>query len=166
MNDFVEQLIKRKDRLGDKALFALLVALAIVFFVLGLITTIGPLLWFGTMIFGMIAYYVKLRSYVEYEYTYIDKELSIDKVYNKARRKKGVKLDLNTMEICALFTSHELDSYKNRGGKTIDYSSGEISQPETRYMIVAEGGQKYVIEPNEELLTCLKNVSPRKFFNY
>lgn len=166
MNDgFVEQLIKRKGNTGDTILFAVLMCFAVLTFLAGLMMAM-PLVWFATMILGLLAYIVKLRSYVEYEYTYIEKELTIDKIYNMARRKKGVKINLETMEICAIYSSHELDSYKNRTGRTIDYSSGFISQPETRYMIVADGGQRYIIEPNEDLLACLKNVSPRKFYNY
>ncbi len=94
----------------------------------------------------------------------MDKEVSIDKVMAKSRRKKVGNYPIDQMEIMAPLNSHRLDSYRNRNTKTLDYSSGIANQPEKRYMMVCNGDIKLVFEPNEEMIRAIQGVAPRKVF--
>lgn len=77
---------------------------------------------------GVVAYFSYMNADIEYEYLYLDKEISVDKVMAKSRRKKMGSYNLEQMEIFAPLNSHRLDSYKNRQMKTLDYSSGVAAQ--------------------------------------
>lgn len=94
----------------------------------------------------------------------MDKELSIDKIMAKSRRKKAATFDLGKMEIVAPVKSWHLDQYKNRNDKVVDYSSGEEKQPDTRYLFYYDGKQKVIFEPNREMLKAMQLVAPRKVF--
>ena len=110
------------------------------------------------------AYFVYLNASIEYEYLYVDKEISIDKVLAKSRRKKAGSYSLEQMEIFAPLNSHRLDSYRNRQLKTQDYSSGIAAQPEKRYMMIWNGDTKIILEPNAEMVKAIQSVAPRKVF--
>ena len=105
-----------------------------------------------------------MKADLEYEYLYLDREISIDKVMAKSRRKKAGSFAIEKMEIFAPLNSHRLDSYKNRELKTLDYSSRIAAQPERRYMMVWNGDTKIILEPNEEMIRAVQSVAPRKVF--
>ncbi|HOO29139.1 MAG TPA: DUF6106 family protein, partial [Lachnospiraceae bacterium] len=104
---------------------------------------------------------------LEFEYLYLDKEITIDKVMAKQKRKRVMVLDLNKMEIMAPVTSHELDSYKARKVPMKDYGS---KMPDSKlYAIVYHDQNKeelVCIEPNTEMLRAIKTVFPRKVIEY
>ena len=116
-------------------------------------------------IFGLMCYFLTLRNKVEYEYLYVDKELQIDRITNQSKRKKMETLDLNQLEILAPIRSHELDSYRRRGGTTLDYSSGEEDHNPQKYMLVV-GDKKVIFEPTPELVKTIHMFAPRKVFTY
>ena len=72
---------------------------------------------------------------------------------------------LDRMEVFAPVYSYHLDSFKNRQVKEKDYSIGEVLQPDGRYAMYYEGGEKILLSPNEELVKVLKNMAPRKVFS-
>ncbi len=136
-----------------------------VFFVVSIAWTyiIGLLL---ACIFGALAYFCSFYADTEFEYLYVDKELTVDKVLAKAKRKKVDTFSLDKMEIIAPIHSHELDSYKNRSVKERDFSTGREEQPDGRYVIYYEGNQKLIISPSPELIKAMKNNAPRKVITY
>jgi len=158
---YVECLVARKSSVVMKFLKILLIMLTVVFAVIGMRLLPGLLI---AVVTGVGAYFVYMNADIEYEYLYLDKEISIDKVMAKSRRKKAGSYTVEQMEILAPLNSHRLDSYKNRNTKTLDYSSGIANQPERRYMMVCNGDVKVIIEPNEEMIKAIQNVAPRKVF--
>ena len=102
---------------------------------------------------------------LEYEYLYLDKELIVDKVMARSRRKRVATYSVDRMEIFAPVTSYHLGNYKNRNVKVKDYSIGEVLKPDKRYVMYYEGGEKIILSPSEEMVKALKNVAPRKVFN-
>ena len=74
-------------------------------------------------------------------------------------------LDLNQLEVLAPIRSHELDSYRKRGGSTLDYSSGEEDRDAQKYMLVI-GDKKVIFEPTPELVQTIRMFAPRKVFTY
>lgn len=116
------------------------------------------------VITGIGAYFVSMQADLEYEYLYLDKELSVDKVMAKSKRKKVGTYDIGKMEILAPIKSYQLDSYKNRQCKVFDYSDGKADQPDTRYVMFYNGTDKIILSPSPELIKAIKNVAPRKVF--
>ena len=132
-DSYVECLVKAKQPTWAKILKVLLIAL----------TVLSCLVMFVFIIFlpvalaaGVGAYFLNMYTDLEYEYLYLDKELS-----------------------------YHLDNFKNRQVKEKDYSIGEVLQPDGRYAMYYEGGEKILLSPNEELVKVLKNMAPRKVFS-
>ena len=155
---YVECLVARKSSVVMSFLKILLIMLTVVFVIIGMRLLPGLLVAVAT---GIGAYFAYMNADIEYEYLYLDKEISIDKVMAKSRRKKAGSFMVEQMEIMAPLNSH---SYKNRNTKTLDYSSGVADQPEKRYMMVCNGDVKVIIEPNEDMIKAIQNVAPRKVF--
>ena len=115
--------------------------------------------------FGVACYFISLYSSVEYEYLYVDKELQIDCILAKSKRKKRETLDLNELVILAPVRSHELDRYRNGNYKKADYSSGEEANEQKKYMLIVNDKQ-IIFEPTEELVKTIHMFAPRKVFTY
>lgn len=162
MNEtFMEVLVKRKTPAGMKALKIVLTVFAVIFALsFPFIGTIG---FVFAAILGGFAYYVGYRSSVEYEYSYLDKELDVDVIYSMQKRKHVATYDLRKLEVLAPANSYHLDSYKNNQVKTKDYSSQKAeNQPNVYVMYV--GNVKIVFEPTPEMVKAIANIAPRKVF--
>ena len=160
---YVECLVKAKTSIAAKLLKGLLI-LAAVFccFLMLYIGIIGLILM---LIASAGAYFVNLFTDLEYEYLYLDKELVVDKVMAKSRRKRIASYSLDKVEILAPIRSYRLDNYKNRTAKVKDFSVGEELKPDLRYVMFYEGGEKIILSPSPELIKLMKNVAPRKIFS-
>lgn len=152
---------KKKDSGVHDPLKILTIMLTVCFVLLGFFLLPAMII---AVLLGVAAYFVYLNSDVEYEYLYVDKELTVDKVMAKSRRKRVATYDLGKIEILAPIKSWHLDNYKNRTDKTVDYSSGEEKQPDRRFAFFYDGKQRVLIEPNEEMIKAMQTVAPRKVF--
>ncbi|MCH5258251.1 MAG: hypothetical protein J1F18_00800 [Lachnospiraceae bacterium] len=160
---YVECLVARKSSMLMTFLKFFLIMMAVVLLLFGVGTGYVAALILG-IVAGVGAYFATMNADIEYEYLYVDKEISVDKVLAKSKRKKAGTYSVEQMEIFAPLNSHRLDSYRNRDTKTVDYSSGIESQPERRYMMVCNGGIRVILEPNEALIKAVQTVAPRKVF--
>lgn len=159
---YVECLVKAKQKTGMKLLKYLLIGLTVVFGLLALMGYVMALI--AAVITGVGAYFVNLNSDLEYEYLYLDRELVIDKVMAKSKRKRVATYQVDRMEILAPIHSYQLDNYKNRQVKIKDYSIGEELKPDLRYALFYEGGEKLILSPSEEMVKAMRNAAPRKVF--
>ena len=117
MNEtYVEWLVKRKTPAYMTLLKILTIMLTVCFVLLGFFLLPAMII---AVLLGVAAYFVYLNSDVEYEYLYVDKELTVDKVMAKSRRKRVATYDLGKIEILAPIKSWHLDNYKNRTDKTV-----------------------------------------------
>ncbi len=163
MNDvYVECLVKQKTSLKARILQIFLIVLAVIFF---FATPFVYAAFFLMLLAAGGAYLVYLFTNLEYEYLYLDRELTVDKVMARSRRKRIGTYGLDRIEIMAPVNSHRLDSYKNRPVKVKDYSVGEELQPDLRYAMYFEGGEKIILSPSPELIKAMKNAAPRKIFS-
>lgn len=159
---YVELLIQKKTPAWLAALRIVTMAAAVILALLGLMG-LAPF-FIGAIVLGIAAYFIYLNADLEYEYLYVDRQLSIDKVMAKSRRKKAAEFDLDRMEVLAPINSYRLDAYKNKSYKTVDYSSGVASQPDKRYVMYFNGEQKVILEPDAQLVKAIQNIAPRKVF--
>lgn len=160
---YVECLVKAKQRGIFKFLFGLLLVLTVIFFLsMFVLSYIGLILM---AISGVGAYFLKMNTDLEYEYLYLDRELVVDKVMAKSKRKRVATYSLSRIEIMAPIKSYHLDNYKNRQVKVKDYSVGEELKPDLRYAVYYEGGEKILLNPSPEMVKAMKNAAPRKVFS-
>lgn len=158
---YVECLVARAGSPLLRFLKMLFIMLTAVFVLIGMVFIPGLLV---AIVTGVAAYFSYMNADIEYEYLYLDREISVDKVMAKSRRKKAGSYSIDQMEVFAPLNSHRLDSYKNRQLKTIDYSSGIAAQPEKRYMMIWNGDTKIIFEPNAEMVKAVQAIAPRKVF--
>ena len=158
---YVECLVARKPSMLLTFLKMLLIMLTVVFVLVGMVFLPGLAV---AAVTGVAAYFATMNANIEYEYLYLDREISVDKVMAKSRRKKANTFSVDQMEMLAPLNSHRLDSYRNQNTKTLDYSSGVAGQPEKRYMMIYEGNKKVIFEPNAEMVKAIQSIAPRKVF--
>lgn len=161
-DSYVECMVARKPSYVKKFFKVFLIIITVFFALLGFAGF--TLLLFPAIGFGVGAYFLSLYSDVEYEYLYLDKEITVDKVFSKTKRKRAAVYSMDKVEIMAPMGSWHLDEYKNRTFKEIDYSSGIARQPEARYVFYYNGEQKVIFEPNAEFMKMARNAGPRKIF--
>lgn len=166
MNDsYVELLVKCKENTGALVLRSVLYALGVLFLFLSLATGIG-LAMIVAAIFAGAGYYVSLASKIEYEYLYLEKKLSIDRIKNQTKRATIAEYDLMQVEIVAPADSYRLDQFKNNPQvKTVDYSSRSVaSKPFAMFFRKGETWEKVLIEMSEDLFEQMNKTLPRKIF--
>ena len=165
-DSYVEVLVERERNTGYFIEKIVLYVLCAIFIVISLGAGATAFLVIGIAL-GVIGVFVIPNPDYEFEYLLIGKELSIDKIVAKTSRKTAANYDLNKMEIMCPFTSHELDSYKNKKVPVKDFSSGKADS--TPYAIVyrdEKGEQIICVEPNDEFIAAIKSVLPRKVVEY
>ena len=149
---YVECLVKAKGPFWGKLVKGLLIMLTVILVLaMFLLPPIMVFLFLGAVVTGAGAYFVNMFTDLEYEYLYLDRELVVDKVMAKSKRKRIATYQLDRVEILAPFKSYHLDNYKNR--------------PDRRYAMFYEGGEKIILSPSEELIKAMKNTAPRKVFS-
>lgn len=160
---YVECLVQTKTSALKKCLKGLLIALTVIF---AIFMFIIPLAFIPAVIFGVGAYFSSWLTDIEYEYLYLDKEIVVDKVMAKSKRKRVATYSLDRIEVLAPIKSYHLDNFGRRdNAKVKDYSIGEELQPDRRYVMYYEGGEKILLSPSEEMIKVMKNVAPRKIFS-
>ena len=162
METYVECMVKKKANGLMSALKVLLIGITVITGLLGFMGLIVFLII--AVVAGVGAYFVSLNANLEYEYLYVDKQLTVDKIMARTRRKKVETFDLERMEILAPIKSWHLDDYKNRQLKVVDYSSGVEQQPDIRYSMIYNGEKRVNFEPNAEMVAAIKSIAPRKVF--
>ena len=163
MNDSViEVLVDQKTTIGIKVLKVVLIAATVLMTVWSLFFGIVALLI--AVLLGVAAYFVGLRTKVEYEYAYFDKELDVDVIYSMQKRKKVATYDITKLEMLAPASSYHLDEFKNRNYKTADYSSRKAEHEQDVYVMYIGGKDKVVFEPSQEMIKAIRNIAPRKVF--
>lgn len=156
---FVEYIVKTKTSVS-----AIGVRIGCIFAViccLLLIPLIG-VLGFTLAALGLYLTYLAWQyTSVEYEYSLLNSELSIDKIMGQRKRKKVAEIDLKHAEIIADADSEEILRRINNNMKVFDYSSKE--QGKLKYAIIlneAEGISELIFEPNEKMIETIQHTRP------
>lgn len=156
-----ELLIKQVDSLKNKILgYALLVIaagmlLATVF--------VSPFFVAGVIICPILSYVIYFRRMsIEYEYTYLDKEIRVDRIYNLNKRKQVDVFDLSKIEIIAVRDSESLRSFANRSASTSNYSVGIDTEETKVYEMWYEGQRRVLLSLNDDFLTPVVRFIPHK----
>lgn len=162
MESYVECLVKHKTpgvKIFLKIVFMVLTALFLLIFI-----RIGLLALIMAAVCGVLSYFMMLECDLEFEYLYVAREINIDKISARRKRKTIEKLNTEKMEILAPVGSWHLDEYKNRALKQKDYSIGYEEKPDKRYVLIYNNEVKILLSPSLAFIEALKNIAPRKVF--
>lgn len=156
----IEVLVKRKKNVLFVVLQNVCIALALVSFI-GMVI-MSPLCIIGIAVFVGLRYLFYYLSDIEYEYSYFDRELDIDVIYAKSRRKKAANFNLEQVEIAAPEKSYKLDNLRNKDCKVLDYSSGK--EAATTFVMYLNNNQKVILEYDEDMVKTMRMQAPSKVF--
>ncbi|MDD3362240.1 MAG: DUF6106 family protein [Hespellia sp.] len=163
MNDtFCEHIVQRKTRPTDIAIKVLSIAAIVVLALSSVI--LGFLMIFVAFIFGTIAVlFIFPKLKVEYEYSLLNHDLNVDVIYNRAKRKHLLSIDLKEAEMIAPRTSHRLDAYHDLVMK--DYSTADENA--TPYAVMCNISQQMnciLFNPDKEMLSRMESFLPRTLY--
>lgn len=155
---FVEQIIKRK--ISGSGLLLRFLSILIVLLSLLLVFFLGMLGITITVLLCYLTYLCWTYTSIEYEYSFLNGELTIDKIMGQRKRKTVDTFDIKQAEIVAPSSSDEVMRVV-RNIKTIDYSSGYRSN--NLYSIIINAGAgavQVMIEPDEKVIEAMYHVRP------
>ena len=110
-------------------------------------------LWLAGWFFGN-------RSSVEYEYSLLGREMTIDAIYNKASRRSVGTWALDRAEGIYPEGSQKALSLEGRQMKVTDVSAGKGKAG--NYVMAYEGSEKVIFTPDEEFLSALGKAAGSK----
>ncbi len=159
---YVEVMVPRNPKTSDAVIKGVSYGATVVFLLLTVVSSAFLMLFAAMLAVDLL---LLPRLSVEYEYLYVSRTLQIDKIFSKQTRKKAVEYDLEKMEIFAQEGAWQLDEYKNLKTVTRDFTSGDAAR--VRWILIAHDEDKVdrvILEPNEELISAIKGIYPRKTF--
>lgn len=159
MDDFyTEQLIKKQTSSKDTLKKVGLIAVTVLSVFIAFMIPAGIILPVVLIVIDVLV----IRSLnVEYEYAFVNGDLDIDKIMNKARRKRVFSVDVEQMELLAPVGAVELMPYKKV--KTYDYTSGN-KNAKVYALVSSDKGEvrQILFEPNETIVEGFFVKAPRK----
>ncbi len=166
---YLEDLIFRKKTWKDKLIIIGLIAFGFYLWVGAYLWAFSAFYLIPAVIVTVVAVIVLPRLNIEWEYTYMDAELDVDKIFNRARRKRVATYEIKKAEIIAPVNSHRLDYYNNNQKmKVMDYTSLFPERQKYVYAMIIEdekGGMlKVLFEPSQEMLKDMRMRAPRAVF--
>ena len=164
MNDALyELLVARRPKPYDLPvrLLIILLMVAVIFFGMPFIRVLAV---FIAVLIALAAYYLIFpRLSVEYEYILLNHDLQIDAIYNRAKRKQRMTIDIQNAEIIAPKSSPRLNSYHSE--KVHDFSSGRKNGNVYAIMIpVDKKNTCILIEPDAKMLDQMQQWMGMKMY--
>ena len=159
---FSEWIIKRKTPQKVRMIEVLLVVVCVLSCVLISIPYVGVLV--VALIIFLTYIYFKNND-VEWEYALVEKNMYIDKIMKKSKRKRMGEYDLTKTEVMAPADSSYIKEYDNKNLKVCDYSSLIPENEDKKYvMIILNNNElvKLILEPDERMLKELRDIIPRQ----
>ncbi len=161
-NSYQELLIKQESNNLNRFLGFGMIGLSILSVVSAIF--IHWLFLIGAVLCAILSYVVYFRRRtVEFAFTYLDKELRVDRIFNQIRRKQVDVFDLNKAEIIAPADSCHLDNYKKRQTTDSNYSTNAPDTDELKtYIMYYEGKRKVYFSFNEDMIQAIRTGIPSK----
>ena len=158
----VEGKPNKSAKFFKEALIVLVVMSLVASFLIG-----SFLLILAAVIFGFGAYICSKYTDVEYEYLFLEKELSVDKIYNKERRKHAETFNMEKVQIFAPEKSSKSERHSNvKDLKVRDYSAYGDAEGLKKFEMYYEGGRKIIFSLDDEMIKAFKSKCPRVFSEY
>lgn len=161
MNEsYTEHLIKRKTPPYAPLITGVMIFLTLICTYLALTTNVFAVALM--FVSGFLTYIVHRNSKVEYEYLFVNNQLTIDTILGKSKRVKSWEGTMEQVEVIAPSDHYTLKDHSGTNRKKLDFSSQTGARTYT-IMYQSNGTkQEIIIEPSENLLKCFRQTAPRK----
>lgn len=162
-NDLIEFMVYRKRTAKAKA--AMLFFFILIAACVALIPVLRSLALGVAVVLAWVTYmFVYPYSSVEYEYTYCDKIITVDRILAEKKRKMMAEYYLDRMEMIAPLDSQRWKSKEHIEFKVYDYSSHIENDNYKSYGMIYGGKQKIILDLPVEFVKILQNNAPKKVF--
>lgn len=163
MNDsYMEYMVRKKVTPKDYLCRVSMIVLTAFFFFVSVVFSPALIIAF---ISAAITYFVVFpRTDLEYEYLYLDKQITVDKIMGKKSRKQVAVYDVDKIEILAPADSGRLKEYENRPLKELPLWSLEQEEGHVPYVMIYNKNQKVILDLPAEFVKMVQNVAPRKVY--
>lgn len=161
MNDTFYELLVKKNKPETAAVILSVINIVAIVSLLVLSLYI-PFVSILAIALGFVFYYIVYpKISVEYEYSLLNADLTIDAIYNKTKRKSLLTLDIKSLD--AAFPASSPKMTGKRNGKILDCSTGNLKM--SYCLIFPSSGENIMLllSPDDRLLTMLKHLAPRAF---
>ena len=170
MDNFAEQLIEKHSTKADKTrnMISLIIGIILsVFFIVTSILTIGSGGFFAFLgiilaVFSISMTYINQRNNkVEYEYTFTNGDLDIDKIIAKSKRKEMISTQISKF---TAFGKYDLNVPEETDDMTIVYATDNIESHEyyADFQHEEYGKTRLVFCPDERMMDNINNFLPRQ----
>ena len=166
MDNFAEQLVKRSETSADKAKRLILIIVGVFFTVviagLAVLQLTKPIFAMLGLILAAVAgygtYFAVQGSYVEYEYTFTNGELDVDKIVAKKKRTAMVSTAIKKFTAFGKYT----DGMDESEDMTVVIASDNIASHEyyADFQHEEYGLTRLIFAPDERILDNIKKSLP------
>lgn len=166
MDNFAEQLVKRSETSADKTKRLILIIVGVFFTVviagLAVLQLTKPIFAMLGLILAAVAgygtYFAVQGSYVEYEYTFTNGELDVDKIVAKKKRTAMVSTDIKKFTAFGKYT----DGMDESEDMTVVIASDNIASHEyyADFQHEEYGLTRLIFAPDERILDNIKKSLP------
>ena len=166
MDNFAEQLVKRSETSADKTKRLILIIVGVFFTVviagLAVLQLTKPIFAMLGLILAAVAgygtYFAVQGSYVEYEYTFTNGELDVDKIVAKKKRTAMVSTDIKKFTAFGKYT----DGMNESEDMTVVIASDNIASHEyyADFQHEEYGLTRLIFAPDERILDNIKKSLP------
>ena len=112
----------------------------------------------------LVTWLVIKYTSVELEYSYFDEELTVDKIYNKSKRKRVGRFSMARLEYIAPANSPRLQGKQKENALILDCSAKDPELKDYTFYLIEDGKKSVMltITPNEELMEMIGKKYSRK----
>lgn len=167
---FLECMVRRKTPKKVLIMQAVLILLIVAVFAAALFIFRSKIFFIAGVVVSFVCYKLSDEKELEFEYVFTNGELDFACIKNQSKRKELVSISMSDVEVMAPKGSDKVlrlvSNPKIRYEKK-DFSSGYTKNQNKVYeMVVKKGKDAYHIlfEPDEKLLTAMKQSAPRNVY--
>ncbi len=169
---FKEQLVKSSNDMKKvfvKIFIGTVISVLILFLVKNLFFSVGIIAALFFLDYKFLGLFADgfLDRYIEYEYIATNGSFEVDKVINKARRKKQMAIEMKDIACFSKADGQRLLGMAHTCDSVNDFSNINNKNLSEKYsFIVSEKGKKVqvIFEPNEDILNVFKTFVPKHAF--
>ncbi|MCR4796294.1 MULTISPECIES: hypothetical protein [Ruminococcus] len=168
MDNFAEQLIKKNETSADKTRRVMLIVVGVLFTIslaaLAVLQLSNPLI--ALLGFALAAaagygtYYFVQNTYVEYEYSFTNGELDVDKIIAKKKRREMLSTNVRQFTAFGKYS----DDIEESDDMTIIFATDNIASHEyyADFNDESAGSARLVFAPDERMLENITKFLPAK----
>lgn len=163
MENVYEKCVVKPRDIKDNLITLFVVVGAIALIVMGFIVEpVRKYIFAVIVLAAYLAYKIITDMNIEFEYTLAGNSISMDKIYNKRRRKRMINCDLTDFDIVAPVSSAYYEEHKGNVARTITAVSGDNKTDEYFGLLEYNGKRTMLVfEADDRAISHIK-----KFIDY